>query len=305
MGDDGTFGRDARSAASFKSGGGSPSPNRTEIILAYGIGTRVCARALLCGLVFGAGVGVSGAAWAGHRAHAPQAIRASHHAATASIVPAQPFQLPGGADNAPRDVDCLTAAVYYEARGESADGQAAVAQVVLNRVRHPAFPKSICAVVFQRSNNGCQFSFACNGAMTRPREPDAWARAQDIATHALTGGVMSAVGYATNFHAARAGLSFGNGMIRVARIGMHIFYRLGGYAGDPDMFVLQPERSHDEAKPALAEAPHSGPVLATASSQPPAPAVAAPVAAPAKTVAAPAAKAPTAVAKAPGTSEAG
>ncbi|HEY3887847.1 MAG TPA: cell wall hydrolase [Caulobacteraceae bacterium] len=250
-------------------------------------------------------IGFGGAAWARpHRAHP---IRASRHSLAASIVPAQPFQLPGGLDNAPRDVDCLADAVYYEARGESAAGQAAVAQVVLNRVRHPAFPKSICAVVFQgvHSGAGCQFSFACNGAMTRPREPDAWARAQDVATHALAGGVMAAVGYATNFHAARAGLGFGTGMVRVARIGMHIFYRLSGYAGDPDMFVLQPERSLDGAKPAQAEGRPSGQYrLASAPARPPAPAASAP-AAPATIAAAPAAKAPAPVAKAAATSAAG
>jgi hypothetical protein len=251
----------------------------------------------MCGLVFAMGFG--GAAWASHRPHLARASVHSRHEVAVSIVPAQPFQLPGGADNAPRDVDCLTDAVYYEARGESADGQAAVAQVVLNRVRHPAFPKSICAVVFQgvHSGNGCQFSFACNGAMTRPREPDAWARAQDIATHALTGGVMTAVGNATNFHAARVGLSWGGGMVRVARIGMHIFYRLSGYAGDPDMFVLQPERSLDEAKPMQAEERPSGQyVLASAPAKSPADA-------PAK-VAAPA-KAAASIAKAPASSAVG
>ncbi len=260
----------------------------------------------MCGLVFAIGSG--SATFAAHRPHgvhpAGAAARASvrQTAQTASLVPAQPFQLPGGPDNAPRDVDCLTAAVYYEARGESADGQAAVAQVVLNRVRHPAFPKSICGVVFQGvpSGNGCQFSFACNGAMTRPREPDAWARAQDIATRALTGGVMAAVGNATNFHAARAGLSFGRGMIQVARIGMHIFYRLGGYAGDPDMFVLQAERSPDEAKPVQAEAPSGQYALASAPPKP-----AAPAAAPVVVTAAPAGQAPAPVAEAPATSAAG
>ncbi len=223
--------------------------------MTYGTGARVSARALICGLVFGSVIAAGGAAWAGHRPHPARPIRVGRHTPAAILVPARPFQIPGGLDNAPRDVDCLTAAVYYEARGESPDGQAAVAQVVLNRVRHPAFPKSVCGVVFQgvHSGSGCQFSFACNGAMTRPREPDAWARAQNIATHALTGGVMAAVGNATNFHAARVGLSWGGGMVRVARIGMHIFYRLSGYAGDPDMFILQPERSLDEAKPVRAE----------------------------------------------------
>lgn len=87
---------------------------------------------------------------------------------------AAPFRL-GSALEATRDLDCLTDAVYYEARGESRQGQAAVAQVVLNRVRHPAFPKSVCGVVFQGafSNSTCQFSFACDGSMRKPRDPEA------------------------------------------------------------------------------------------------------------------------------------
>ena len=272
--------------------------------MAYGNRARAFARALICGLVFGSFIASGGAAWAGHRRHPARRIRASHQSLAVHVVPARPFRLPGGPDNAPRAVNCLTAAVYYEARGESAEGQAAVAQVVLNRVRHPAFPKSICGVVFQgvHSDNGCQFSFACNGAMTRPREPDAWARAKEIATNALTGGVMAAVGNATNFHAARAGVSFGRGMTRVARIGMHIFYRLSGYAGDPDMFVLQPERLPDAAKPVQAEARSGGQyVLASTPAKP----ALAPVAAPAKVAEAPAAKAPSAVVKATASAAAG
>src|SRR5579863_6755197 len=76
---------------------------------------------------------------------------------------------------APGSLDCLAAAVYYEARGESADGRAAVAQVVLNRTRRPGFPRSICGVVYQGAGDGvCQFSFVCNGAMRGRRERVAW-----------------------------------------------------------------------------------------------------------------------------------
>ena len=124
---------------------------------------------------------------------------------TASINPeARPFHLQGGALQSSRDLDCLADAVYYEARGETPDGQAAVAQVVLNRVRHPAFPKSVCGVVFQGAQAGdtCQFSFACDGSMDKPREPGAWKRAREVAAHALAGFVMPSVGNATHFHVA-------------------------------------------------------------------------------------------------------
>jgi hypothetical protein len=188
--------------------------------------------------------------------------------------PARPFQLPGGAQTASRDVDCLTAAVYYEARGETAAGQAAVAQVVLNRVRHPAFPKTVCGVVYQgvHTENGCQFSFACNGALGRPRELGAWRRAQGVATHALDGGVMAVVGDATHFHALSAGSNFGRGMTRVAQVGLQVFYRFSGYAGSPARFTAEPQRSTDDAQPASAQGRRSGQYLmASASVQPAAP----------------------------------
>jgi hypothetical protein len=80
-------------------------------------------------------------------------------------------------------LQCLTAAVYYEARSEGQEGQRAVAQVVLNRVRHPAFPKSVCGVVYQGSQRrtGCQFSFTCDGSLRARREAGAWARARQVA----------------------------------------------------------------------------------------------------------------------------
>jgi Cell Wall Hydrolase len=122
------------------------------------------------------------------------------------------------------DLDCLSEAVYYEARGESAAGQAAVAQVVLNRAHDRAYPKSVCAVVFQpASDGGCQFSFVCDGAMARPLEPMAWRRARMVAARALQGYVMAAVGRALNFHAAAASADAATGT-PVARLGNHVFF---------------------------------------------------------------------------------
>jgi hypothetical protein len=123
-----------------------------------------------------------------------------------------------------KDLDCLSQAVYFEARGESPAGQAAVAQVVLNRARHPAYPKSVCAVVFQpATDGGCQFSFVCDGAMGRPLEPEAWRRARTVAARALQGYVMTAVGHALNFHAAGAAADRQAGT-PVARLGHHVFF---------------------------------------------------------------------------------
>jgi spore germination cell wall hydrolase CwlJ-like protein len=128
-----------------------------------------------------------------------------------------------------RDLECLTQAVYYEARGESVAGQEAVAQVVLNRVRHPAFPKTVCAVVFQGASigHGCQFSFACDGSMHDRREPAAWRRAESVASRALGGAVMAQVGRSTHFHAVGYGSQWDGDMIRVAQVGEHIFFRFG------------------------------------------------------------------------------
>ena len=187
--------------------------------------------------------------------HAANLLRASF---TAPVNPqARPFHMEGALDGS-RDLDCLADAVYYEARGETPAGQAAVAQVVLNRVRHPAFPKSVCAVVFQgaQGGSGCQFSFACDGSMNRGREPAAWRHAREVAAHALAGFVMPSVGNATHFHVAGVDPGWGPRLLRVAQIGLHVFYRFGGYAGSPDSFNRHPQLS-----PSGSEAPH--PVFAS------------------------------------------
>lgn len=153
-----------------------------------------------------------------------------------------PFRLTGALESS-RELDCLTQAVYFEARGETAAGQAAVAQVVLNRVRHPAFPKSVCAVVFQGAarGQGCQFSFACDGSMRRGREMAAWDRARQVAAGALSGGVMALVGDATNFHTTSVSPGWGPNLLRVAQVGLHVFYRFGHGAAPSAYAELSPE----------------------------------------------------------------
>ncbi|MBL8773813.1 MAG: cell wall hydrolase [Phenylobacterium sp.] len=124
------------------------------------------------------------------------------------------------------DLECLTQAVYYEARGESSRGQYAVAQVVMNRVRHPAFPKSVCAVVFQGAGRrGCQFSFACDGSMRARREAEAWAEARRVAARALAGAALADIGSATHFHTTAVSPIWAPQMLRVSQVGMHVFYR--------------------------------------------------------------------------------
>ena len=125
-----------------------------------------------------------------------------------------------------RELDCLTEAVYFEARSESPRGQAAVAQVVMNRLGNANFPKTVCGVVFQGARHpGCQFSFACDGSMRQPLELAAWDRARDIAQKAITGVRVAAIGNATHYHTLDVDPYWGVSMLRVAQVGFHIFYR--------------------------------------------------------------------------------
>jgi len=214
---------------------------------------------------------------------------------------AQPFHFAdGGALESARDLACLTDAVYYEARGENTAGQAAVAQVVLNRVRHPAFPKSVCGVVFQRAvgGDGCQFSFVCDGSMRHAREPGAWRRAEEIAARALDGAVMASIGNATHFHVAGLDPGWGPRLLRVAQVGLHVFYRFGGSAGRPGSFNGEvqhsPAGAAEDASAATADGAPAGQfILASATTTAPTDKAATPAqaAAPAK-AAAPAAVRP-------------
>lgn len=135
------------------------------------------------------------------------------HAATAAPRPS------------PAEVDCLAQAVYYEARGESAAGQRAVAQVVVNRTRAGGFPRSICKVIHQGAGRrGCQFSFACGGALPARREAIAWARSRFVAAQVLGGAVMKDVAQAIAFHVASLGPGRDHGLRQVAHIGGHVFF---------------------------------------------------------------------------------
>lgn len=124
-------------------------------------------------------------------------------------------------------VTCLAEAISYEAGSEGEAGQAAVAQVVLNRLRDPRFPKTVCDVVFQgaaRPGGGCQFTFACDGSLTRRRPGRSWPDALRLAERAMDGTLVSAVGDATHYHAYYVQPAWAARMTRVARVGAHIFY---------------------------------------------------------------------------------
>lgn len=134
---------------------------------------------------------------------------------------------------------CLTAAVYYEAGSEPISGQRAVAQVVLNRVRHPEYPHSVCGVVFQGSERrtGCQFSFTCDGSLQRQPSQLGWQRAQAIAAAALAGSVFAPVGWSTHYHADYVVPYWAQGLQKLTTIGHHIFYRWSGAAGEANSFT--------------------------------------------------------------------
>lgn len=171
-----------------------------------------------------------------HLAQSHDALTAEPAGDAAQAWPSRPgVRLPAGrrgsALEGARQLDCLTDAVYFEARGETARGQAAVAQVVMNRVADPAFPKTVCGVVFQgAAAHGCQFSFACDGSMRASLETDAWDRARRVAERALSGVVLADIGKATHFHTLAVQPDWGPQMLRVAQVGLHVFYRFNPHA---------------------------------------------------------------------------
>ena len=154
--------------------------------------------------------------------------------------PASRFVLAGqNATDRDRAVECLTQAIYYEAGFEPIDGQRAVAQVVLNRLRHPLFPHTVCGVVYQGSElpTGCQFTFTCDGSLAHPPAPLAWMQSKQVGEAALNGYVMKTVGEATHYHANYVVPSWRGSLIKIGQIGAHIFYRWPGTSGTPKAFA--------------------------------------------------------------------
>ncbi|MGY4396137.1 spore germination cell wall hydrolase CwlJ-like protein [Sphingomonas sp. UYAg733] len=157
---------------------------------------------------------------------------------TAPNPAARPFVLSGTDEDKARAIDCMAAAVLYEA-GDDTLGQRSVAQVVINRTRHPAFPKTICGVVFQGEERatGCQFTFTCDGALVRHRWSDlAWKRARETAALALTGSVFKPVGYATHYHTDWVVPYWSSSLDKVTKVRTHLFFRWTGWWGTPPAF---------------------------------------------------------------------
>jgi hypothetical protein len=162
-------------------------------------------------------------------------------ASALAIQPASPFAAQyGDSASALRAETCLTEAIYYEGALEPLAGQRAIAQVVLNRVRHPAYPNSVCGVVFQgqERSTGCQFTFTCDGSRARAPVADLWRRANSVAKAALGGSVATEVGLATHYHADYVMPYWSASLNPAGQIGRHMFYRWRGGAGQAAAFSM-------------------------------------------------------------------
>lgn len=145
------------------------------------------------------------------------------HAWAASVLPPSVFSA--------SEQQCLASGIYFEARGESVKGQAAVAQVILNRVRNPAYPATICGVVYQNEDwrNRCQFSFACDNIKDRVNSQHHWKVAREVALAVTAGKIwLKEVGSSTHYHAIYVRPGWARTMKKVGRIGLHVFYRTYG-----------------------------------------------------------------------------
>ncbi|MES1158490.1 MAG: cell wall hydrolase [Terricaulis silvestris] len=204
----------------------------------------------------------------------------------------------------PRDLHCLSEAVYYEARGETYPGQVAVAEVVMNRVRSGLYPASICGVVYQGSDRdiGCQFTFTCDGSLDRRPRGGAWERAQHVAVQVMMGYARPITHSATHYHTVAVNPLWSSGLVETAQIGSHVFYRFPNSAERPEyMAALMHRRAEMAARrvliPPADEAATQAEVAAEAGDADPAAAAATTTPAPAVTpsptnVAQPAASAP-------------
>src|SRR4051812_28853888 len=151
---------------------------------------------------------------------------------------ALPFDFKGNSATRKQALTCLASAVYYEAGSQDDNGERAVAQVVLNRVRHPAFPGTVCGVVYEGSTRatGCQFTFTCDGSLYRQPDAAGWRRATRIAEAALSGYVYAPVGWATHYHADYVVPYWASTLAKNAVVGAHIFYHWAGEWGQPAIF---------------------------------------------------------------------
>jgi len=145
-----------------------------------------------------------------------------------------------------RDRQCLAEAMYHEARSEGAEGQKAVAEVIFHRVRSRLYPNSVCDVVYEGLDRGdqlCQFSYACNGSLDKPVEPEAWSRSYALASRILSGveRLGDTTGRAIAYHTVDVSPEWAPRMLRTAQVGNHVFYRFAP--------VIQVAENAEETRP--------------------------------------------------------
>ncbi len=173
--------------------------------------------------------------------------RTGFRSEVADVIENMPPVVPSGSrlsdslspENFATALQCLTTAIYYEAAYEPDNGQEAVAQVILNRVRHDNYPKSVCGVIYQGSERrtGCQFSFTCDGSLLRSPRQEPWNRAQQVARRALYGEIASTVGDATHYHAYYVSPYWSASLRPAGRIGAHFFYSSDSGTGQMQDFA--------------------------------------------------------------------
>lgn len=193
-----------------------------------------------------------------------QRLNAATPTSLGALRPAMPFIFKAASEaDRQRALRCLTQGIYYEAALESTEGQEGVAQVVLNRVRDPNYPSSICGVVFQGAERttGCQFSFTCDGALASAPVGWAWDRARIVAARALAGHVAVKVGTATHYHADYVHPWWSPTLAKITQIGAHIFYRWKGVPGETASF----RQAYATHEPVIDEARFSKPRVMLAS----------------------------------------
>ncbi|MEO0981853.1 MAG: cell wall hydrolase [Pseudomonadota bacterium] len=151
---------------------------------------------------------------------------------------------------------CMSEAIYYEARSESTSGQLGVAEVVANRVKDHRFPNTICDVVYQGATRttGCQFTFTCDGALSRKPHGQKWEQAKTIAAHVMMDLHEKRTGAATHYHATYVDPVWNSGLIRTSRIGLHIFYRFPRGAEWATARARLAERRGETRKPSIVPA---------------------------------------------------
>ena len=178
---------------------------------------------------------------------------------------ARPFFAKAGLGHE-RALECLAQAVWYEAASESESGQRAVAQVVLNRVAHPSWPASVCGVVYQGSHRdtGCQFTFTCDGSLTRRPAGASWTRARRIAGDALAGSVYAPIGHATHYHTLWVNPAWASSLDHIGTIGAHRFYRNRGAGGEQAAF----SQGYSGEEPSVSERAFERPAARDSASTP-------------------------------------